>query len=1343
MSVEGPDARGVQAGDAGAQINVYYGDGSANHPHAAHTGPVVIGNVPRAAMGYRVREDLSAQLRSNSPEASIVRVVTGMQGVGKSQLAAAYARECAAGGWRLVAWVNAEDVNQALACLAEVADRLGIGQVADSVVIAGDRVRQWLESDGRDCLVVFDNVGDPEALRPYLPVKGRSRVILTGSGMQEIGSAIPVGTFTPQEALAFLFERTAVTDDAGARELARALGYLPLALAQAAAVIAERHLSVQDYLAGLHAISLWDRLPPVQAEPYPYALAETILLCMDTAAETDQGGVSRDVLDLVAMLSPAGVAQGALLAASREDELSQAGGPRRTGDALELLVSASLVSFGGIGGNVYNPVLVHPLVARVARERNAHAGTLADVAVKACALLEVVIQPLQYAPFRNRLAVHEAVTNILALDSHVPPDVRGNGSLAERLLDLRSWALAALLTLGDNVAQAIQLGERLVADADRLLGGDHRSSLSLRSQLGTAYRLAARPTDAAARMFEQALSGQERVLGPDHPETLASRNNLALAYQDMGRLGEAIRLLQQTVGDRARVLGDDHPDTLRSRNNLGSAYRLAGRPADAIPLFAQTLAARERLLGTDHPDTLVSRNNLAGAYQDAGRLAEAIPLYKQALADQSRLLGTDHPDTLVSMNNLALAYRAAGRVTEAVPLLERALAGLERVLGEDNPQSVLVRRNLADARSEAGTPARVLILTSRELEEEEVAIGLTRALTARHLQVIDVNVEIRAGERIEPRLQQVIHSADVVLVVVTARGLGPGSAWSNLELTESALDSDSVVIPVFAGRAARSVRLPYDLARRKGITILGDFDQDYDDAAEQVADTIAAVRQARSSVVSRSGRPDSRLSQEGLDETVELVREAFRAAGRPLRPGRQPQLFEPGPVWVSAELVPSPGELDIFVMTLRKGRTGYFVHVGDLPRNVSALVDHMRVGGRKVVTVSVRALQAALAAGEARMFLDELEQFYGSKDNLFDTKNALVDDRFLFGRDAMLTRIGSAIGRDEHVLVSGLRKVGKTSLLNILRQHLVGYPVCQVDLQLFDRHTEEWPPELFAAMVDAVDRWGRIGRADWPFEPASPVTATQLGQEIGKRFAYLGTESAKRRVVVILDEIERVFPRAGEVDATRRWLRAAGALRALAQGSTRSVVVIGADLRPVANRANDLGNGETNPFYNFFQEIPVTLLDHQATGDMIESLARAMGISTVTKEFVDQVSAMTGGHPSLARTIAAEAYRERADPGRLDEPDLDNGMAALHETDSVGSFLRSNLWEPMTAGERKILAELSQNWTPDKIEGRRRSDVTFAEGYATLRSQGIISDQGIRVGLLRDWVRDHSEAGAV
>ena len=148
-------------------------------PVASGDGPVVVGDIPEEPPGFQPRTDLLALLDATREGSRIVVVhaVTGMRGVGKTQLAAAYARMRLAERWRLVGWVNAEDPGTLLAHLAEVAAKWGL-EAAD-VEAAGRAIRHRLETDGERCLLVLNNVIDPELVQPFLPVSGESRVILT------------------------------------------------------------------------------------------------------------------------------------------------------------------------------------------------------------------------------------------------------------------------------------------------------------------------------------------------------------------------------------------------------------------------------------------------------------------------------------------------------------------------------------------------------------------------------------------------------------------------------------------------------------------------------------------------------------------------------------------------------------------------------------------------------------------------------------------------------------------------------------------------------------------------------------------------------------------------------------------------------------------------------------------------------------------------------------------------------------------------------------------------------------------------------------------------------------
>ena len=263
--VEIPDGRGVQVGDHGTQDNKYiqtYIEHQVVQLGPAPSGEVrvVTGDVPQEPTGFQPRADLLMELDAPTRRGrvSVVHAVTGMRGVGKTQLAAAYARVRLDDRWRLVAWINAEDTASLLGGLAEVAAALGLDARTADPEAAGRAVRHLLEADGDRCLLVFDNATDPADLLPFIPAAGQARVLITSNerSVAELGAGVAVDVFTQAEALAFLADRTGSADTDGARLLAAELDRLPLALAQAAAVIAVQHLDYSTYLQRLR-VSRW------------------------------------------------------------------------------------------------------------------------------------------------------------------------------------------------------------------------------------------------------------------------------------------------------------------------------------------------------------------------------------------------------------------------------------------------------------------------------------------------------------------------------------------------------------------------------------------------------------------------------------------------------------------------------------------------------------------------------------------------------------------------------------------------------------------------------------------------------------------------------------------------------------------------------------------------------------------------------------------------------------------------------------------------------------------------------------------------------------------------------
>ncbi|MBI4310574.1 MAG: hypothetical protein HY681_02240 [Chloroflexi bacterium] len=112
--------------------------------------------------------------------------------------------------------------------------------------------------------------------------------------------------FTPEAAVEFLLKRTGRADGPGTGALALKLGYLPLALEQAAAYAAETAISFGDYLSRFrrsHNAMLKKGAPP--PDDYPDTVLTTWQLSLQEARKLCPA--SADLLNLLAFLAPEAV----------------------------------------------------------------------------------------------------------------------------------------------------------------------------------------------------------------------------------------------------------------------------------------------------------------------------------------------------------------------------------------------------------------------------------------------------------------------------------------------------------------------------------------------------------------------------------------------------------------------------------------------------------------------------------------------------------------------------------------------------------------------------------------------------------------------------------------------------------------------------------------------------------------------------------------------------------------------------------------------------------------------------------------------------------------------------
>jgi hypothetical protein len=661
------------------------------------------------------------------------QVLTGAGGVGKTQLAADYARTAWNGGEvDVLVWINASSRSAITAGYAQAGVEVLAADPSDQDQ-AARAFLAWLEpkANQKPCrwLIVLDDLADPADIRGWWPPTSlhgrvlvttrRREAALTGAGRR----LVTVGLFTPQEAAAYF---TAVFAAHGRHEpaeqvacLAADLGHLPLALAQAAAYIIDADLTCASYreLMADRIRKLADLLPEPGALPddQTATVAATWSLSIERADKERAAGLARPMLELAAFLDPNGIPS-------------------------SVLTSAPALTYLSEHRNRAHPATARRARWRLARRHRKPVATTADEAVSALQALhrlslidlaltagEVRVHQLVQRTTRDALtpqqrrrlgdATADALTAVWPVnerDIALARALRTNAAAlihhSEDTLYQKDRTHPVLHHLGLSLARAGQVAaavdhfEHVVSTATHRLGPNNPTTLAARANLA-ACRGDTGDVAGAATAFAELLADREQVLGRRHPDILATRNNLASYLGEAGDAAGAVRAFAELLPDIERVHGPDHPTTLTVQHNLALWRGEAGDAAGAANAHRELLERAVRMLGPDHRTTINIRNNVARWLGEAGDAAGAATAYDDLVPDVERIFGPDHPDTLAMRNNAALWHGRAGDAAGAARAFAELLPDIERVLGPDHPDTLSGRNNLGLWRGEAGDAA--------------------------------------------------------------------------------------------------------------------------------------------------------------------------------------------------------------------------------------------------------------------------------------------------------------------------------------------------------------------------------------------------------------------------------------------------------------------------------------------------------------------------------------------------------------------------------------------------------------------------------------------------------------
>jgi len=258
--------------------------------------------------------------------------------------------------------------------------------------------------------------------------------------------------------------------------------------------------------------------------------------------------------------------------------------------------------------------------------------------------------------------------------------------------------LANLYCTQINYSEAEKLCIQALRIRRELFGTDNFDTAASLNTLAGIYYEQGRYEEAEP-LAEQALEVHQRLLEETHSDLVISLNNLGVIYCARRRHSDAELLLQKALSIRQSAILLDSLSLANSYNNLAILGQdnssKWGDKLDLIEYFyEQSLNLIFSVFGEENTLIASTFSDLASFYFEQSRYEDAENYYLKALEIRISTLGNDHSDTAASFEDLAVFYDEKGLLEKGINFHIQAFDIYKKNLGLNHTTTASVRMNI-------------------------------------------------------------------------------------------------------------------------------------------------------------------------------------------------------------------------------------------------------------------------------------------------------------------------------------------------------------------------------------------------------------------------------------------------------------------------------------------------------------------------------------------------------------------------------------------------------------------------------------------------------------------------